>query len=267
MGTRILSFISIICIFLCTSCTSTRKIAYFENAQDTTYSKQTLGFVEAPLQKNDFISIAVSSLNADASAIFNPKSIETDKNAGSEKTIESNAKGEQFVGYLINSDGYIEMPVLGKIMAAGITKKQLKEKITTEILTRKLLVDPLVEIRFLNFEVTILGEVATPSVINVPSEKISLVKALAMAGDLTIHGKRENVLLIREEDGVRKTRHIDLNSSNFLNSEYYYLKPNDVIYVEPSKAKVTASGWGMQVLPLAITTVSFLFLVLDRVIK
>lgn len=260
MGTRILLFTSVLCLLLCASCTTPGKIAYFKNAQDTTY-KQALTFIEAPLQSHDFISIAISSANATASEIFNPVA------GGNERTATGSGKNTQYIGYLINNEGAIELPTLGKIMVAGQTKTQLKNYITKEILDKKLLVDPIVDIRFLNFEVTVLGEVTTPTVINVPSEKISLIKALGMAGDLTIYGKRDNVLLIREENGVRKTRHINLNSSDFLNSEYYYLKPNDVIYVEPNNAKIAISGRSQQILPLVLTSVSILVFVLDKVIK
>lgn len=245
MGTRFFLFISIICILVCASCTPTNKIPYFQNAQDTTY-KRMLETVEAPFQKNDILDINISSLSKDASADFN----------------KTDAKG-----YLINNDGDIELPSLGKIKAEGLTKKQLKQNITNLILSKKLLVEPLVEIRHINFEVTVLGEVNHPTVITVPSEQISLVKALGLAGDLTIYGKRDNVLLVREEDGVRKTRRININSSDFLNSEYYYLKPNDLIYVEPNKAKLASVGRTQQILPLAFTAVSFLFIVFDKVIK
>ena len=205
---------------------------------------------------------SISSASPEASAIFNPII-----NAAGEKTAAGNGKNAQYVGYLIDSDGQIELPVLGKISAAGLTKKQLKENLTSTLLTRKLLVDPLVDIRFLNFEVTILGEVGGPTVISVPSEKISLIKALGIAGDLTIFGRRDNVLLIREEDGVRKTKHINLTSADFLNSEYYYLKPNDVVYVEPNKSKIAMTGRSQQVLPLVITGISMFFLIFDKVIK
>ncbi|MEO7046847.1 MAG: SLBB domain-containing protein, partial [Ferruginibacter sp.] len=136
---------------------------------------------------------------------------------------------------------------------------------TNMILTKKLLIDPLVEIRFLNYEVTVLGEVAKPTVITVPSEKISLLKALGLAGDLTIYGKRNNVLLIREENGEKKTRHIDLNSDNFFNSPYYYLQPNDVVYVQPNKAKVASAGRTQQLLPILLSSLSIVVVVLDRV--
>lgn len=260
MGTKyLLVFLFVLTIFFA-SCTTTNKVAYFQNSEDTTY-KKLLSVVEAPLSNNDFISISISSLNAEASAIFNPIT-------SNEAKIANNAvKTAQYVGYLINSNGEIEIPILGKIKAAGISKTQLKNQITKLITDGRLLKDPIVDIRHLNFEVTVLGEVANPSVINVPSEKISLVKALGMAGDITIYGKKDNVLLIREEDGVRKTRYINLTSKDFLNSDYYYLHPNDVVYVEPNKAKVAISGRSQQVLPLVLTSVSILVFVLDKVIK
>jgi polysaccharide export outer membrane protein len=261
MGTRIFLIASLLCLIFFTSCTPTNKIAYFQNAKDTAY-RQTLGVIEVPLQKNDFISISISSASPEASAIFNPVI-----NAAGQKITPGDAKTSQYVGYLIDNDGQIELPVLGKVTVAGLTKKQLKEYLTSTLLSKKLLVDPLVDIRFLNFEVTILGEVGGPTVINVPSERISLVKALGIAGDLTIYGRRDNVLLIREEDGVRKTRHINLNSADFLNSEYYYLRPNDVIYVEPNKTKIAMTGRSQQILPIALTSISLFFLIFDKVIK
>lgn len=247
MGTRILLFTSVLCLLLCASCTTSNKVAYFQNAQDTTY-RQKIGIIEAPFQQGDILSIVVSSRSREASADFN--SIDP-----------------IFKGYLVDREGNVLLPTLGKIQVAGLTKKQLQEKITNLILSKQLLVEPLVDIRFTNFEVTILGEVSHPSVIQVPSEQISLVKALAYAGDLTIYGKRENVLIVREEDGIRKTRHINLNSSDFLNSEYYYLRPNDLIYVEPNNDRIALSGRKQQVLPLALTGLSFLFVVFDKLIK
>lgn len=262
MGTKHLLVLLMVFSIVFTSCTTTNKVAYFQNSQDTTY-KQIVRAVEVPLESNNFLKISVSSsLSAAAAALFNPFPANADA-----KTENGKTEGDQFVGYLVASDGTIEMPLLGKIKVAGLTKTQLKDHITKDILAKKLLVDPIVDIRLLNFEVTVLGEVAAPAVISVPSEKISLVKALGMAGDITIYGKKDNVLLIREENGVRKTRHINLNSSDFLNSEYYYLHPNDVVYVEPNKAKVAVSGRSQQVLPLVLTSISILVFVLDRVIQ
>jgi polysaccharide biosynthesis/export protein len=247
MGTRF--FLVILSAFLLffVSCTTTKNISYFQSQQDTTFTP-TIGTIEAPFQKNDILNITITSLSKTASADFNSNDL--------------NVKG-----YLINSDGNIVLPTLGSIAAAGLTKKQLKENITKAILATKLLLEPIVEIRHLNFEVTVLGEVATPSVINVPSEQISLVKALGLAGDLTIYGKRDNILLIREEGGKRTTRHININALDFLNSPYYYLKPNDVIYVEPNKAKIATTSRSQQIIPVVLSGISILVLVLDRVIQ
>lgn len=244
---RFISIIIILPLIICASCTSSKKIAYFENAQDSAY-RVVLGTIEAPIQKNDILNITISSLS--------PKD-----------DVEYNRTDNTTKGYLVNTDGTVQLPKLGNIMAAGLTKKQLTESITNILLAKKELLNPVVEIRHLNFEVTVLGEVTNPTVINVPSEKISLIKALGLAGDLTIFGKRDNVLLIREEDGKRITRHLDINSPEFLNSPYYYLKPNDVVYVEPNKAKVATTNRSNQVIPFIFSGISILILVLDRVIK
>jgi polysaccharide export outer membrane protein len=135
------------------------------------------------------------------------------------------------------------------------------------ILDKKLLIDPIVNIRHLNFEVTVIGEVGKPSVITVPSEKISLLKALGLAGDITIYGKKDNVLVIRETGLYRKVKHVDLNSKNFLNSPYYYLLPNDVVYVEPNKDKVASVGRARQMLPALLSGLSVIVIVLDRIFK
>lgn len=247
MARRFIFVICCISLVYCTSCTSSKKIAYFQNAQDSTF-RSVLGVVDAPIQKNDILNIVISSPSPETDLAYN--------------RIDNTAKG-----YLVNSDGYIQMPRIGKVMAAGLTKKELITSITNIILTKGELLNPIVEIRHLNFEVTVLGEVTNPSVINVPSEQISLIKALGLAGDLTIFGKRDNVLLIREEDNKRVTKRLNLNSADFLNSPYYYLKPNDVIYVEPNKAKIATTNRSQQILPIVFTGISILVLVLDRVIK
>lgn len=253
-----LFFISGFCLLTVISCTSTRKATYFYNVPDTTFVQRGPD-MQTPIQENDILGITISSLNAEASLIFNPP------NNNNQRATTVTGSSTESGGYLVSADGTIQLPVLGNIKAEGLTKKQLKDDITNMILAKKLLIDPLVEIRFLNYEVTVLGEVARPTVITVPSEKISLLKALGLAGDLTIYGKRDNVLLIREENGEKKTRHIDLNSSNFFNSPYYYLQPNDVVYVQPNKAKVASAGRTQQLLPILLSSLSIVVVVLDRV--
>lgn len=253
-------FVFLIAFFLLSSCTSTKKVVYFENVKDTTFYS-TGNEVQVPIHANDILSISISSLNEEASAIFNPKS-----NTNIRSTTVTGSSSEAG-GYLVNVDGTIQLPVLGNVKAAGLTKKQLKDEITNLILTKKLLIDPIVEIRFLNYEVTVLGEVARPTVITVPSEKISMLKAIGLAGDLTIYGKRDNVLLIREENGQKETRHIDLNSRNFFNSPYYYLQPNDVVYVAPNKNKINQGTRNPQLIPVMLSGLSVVIIILDRLLR
>ena len=241
------------------SCVSTKQAGYFENVTDTLMITKA-DEIEPLIQKNDILSIYITSLNPEASAVFNaPKSQVT----SSSTTSGSSSAG----GYLVNTDGNIQLPILGTIKAAGITKKQFKSDITNIIVDKKLLIDPIVTIRHLNYEVTIIGEVGKPTVINVPNEKISLLKALGIAGDITIYGQKENVLLIREIEGKRKVKRIDLNSKTFLSSPYYYLQPNDVVYVEPNKRKVLNANRNQQILPALLTSLSIIAVVLTRVIK
>lgn len=255
-----LFILSLLVCAVFSSCNPTTKIAYFENVKDAAY-KSSLPVVESPLQKSDILTITISSLNAEASAIFNPPTNNVQRLAG--------ASGGDMLGggYLIDADGNIQLPLLGTIQAEGLTKTELKNRITDMINEKKLLIDPVVDIRHLNYEVTVLGEVAKPTVITVPSEKISLVKALGLAGDLTIYGKRENVLLIREENNQRIVRHIDLSSPDFLNSPYYYLQPNDVVYVEPNRAKIASGSRSQQVIPIVLSSLSIVVVVLTALIR
>jgi polysaccharide export outer membrane protein len=185
------------------------------------------------LKENDLLNISVSSLNPEATEIFNIS------NTRNQSGIDNQASG-----FLINNEGYISFPVLGKIKAAGKTKQELEEGITKELVNRKLLLEPIVEIRYLNFRVSVMGEVKDPSVLTIPSEKVTLLEALSLAGDLTIYAKRDNILLIREEGNIKKLRRIDLTTDDIFTSPNYYLKPNDIIYVEPNKSKISESSRG-----------------------
>jgi polysaccharide export outer membrane protein len=246
------AFLAISILFFGSSCTTSKQIAYFENVADTSFAGRPAK--ELVIQPNDILSITISSLNKEASEIFN-----TVNNAVS-------APNQPLVGgYLVSTEGNIQLPVLGTIKAAGLTKAQLKDVITNSILDKKLLIDPLVSIRQINFRVTVLGEVGHPATIPVPSEKISMLEAIGLAGDLTIFGKRENVLLIREEsNGKKQLRRVNLASKNFFLSPYYYLQPNDVIYVEPSRAKISSASLTKQWVPVIISSISIISLLIYR---
>jgi polysaccharide export outer membrane protein len=242
------------------SCVNTRKTTYFNDIENGVY-KTSYNAPSPIIHKNDLLSIFVSSLNTDATLIFNAPSLPTTTAAS------ANGATVQSVGYLVNENGEIQFPVLGKIKAEGLTVKELNDRLVDSLTIKKLLVEPLVTIRFLNFRVTVLGEVGNPTVITVPNEKISILEAIGLAGDLTIYGKRENVLLIREEEGKKIVRRIDLNNSATLTSAFYYLKSNDVVYVEPNRNKVASVSNFRQLLPALIAALSVMVVVADRLIK
>jgi polysaccharide export outer membrane protein len=241
-----------------TSCVDTRKTTYFNDLEDTVLKSSNFDLAEHIIQRNDVLSIRVTSLNLEASAVFNTT------NSGGASVVSATGTRNESAGYLVNADAYIELPMLGAIKADGLTKTQLKEKITKLILDKKLLVDPIVDIRQLNYEVTVLGEVAKPTVITVPNEKISLIKALGVAGDITVYGRKDNVLLIREDEGKKIIKRLDLNSSSFLQSEYYYLKPNDVIYVEANKNKEANVSRSRIWIPTILSAISLIVLLQYR---
>jgi polysaccharide export outer membrane protein len=241
------------------SCVNINKATYFNGQEDAVLTDAQAAF-ESVIQKHDLLDISVSSLNPAASALFNTP------NQYNNTSMYANANVQHSSGYLVRSDGNIQLPILGNIKAEGFTIQTLRDTIASYLLERRLLVDPIVNVRYLNFRVTVLGEVSKPSVINIPDEKITLLEALGLAGDITIFGKRDNVMLIREEDNSKIIKRIDLNSTDFLTSPYYYLKSNDIIYVQPNKTKIASSSRTMQLLPIILSSLSFTAIILNRII-
>jgi polysaccharide biosynthesis/export protein len=246
-----------------TSCVNTRKATYFNDIADTAMIAAT-NIPEPVINPNDLLSISVSSLDPQSTLLFNTPNLPVAPGVAA----TSNNTLQQAVGYLVNKDGMIKFPILGEIKAQGLTKKELETNITRQLLDKKLLFDPIVNVRFLNYRVTVLGEVARPGVITVPSEQISILEALGQAGDLTINGKRDNVAVIRQQhDGTRTVNRLNLNSSNVLRSPYFFLQSNDVVYVEPDKAKTAAASRSQQLLPSILSGVSILVVVITALIR
>lgn len=243
------------------SCASTKNASYFNGLanQEIQYDVQSL---EPVIQKNDLLTISVSSLNAEAAQPFNLYTAAVGMGTVNSGTVI------QAPGFLVGQDGTIQFPMLGTIKAAGLTKTQLKQVITKGLVDKNILFDPIVNIRYLNYKVTVLGEVAHPSVINVPGEKITLLEALGLAGDLTPYGLRDNVLIIRDEqEGKRISQRVNLNNDSLLTSPFYYLKSNDVVYVSPNKAKAASATTTKQWLPAVISAMSFVAIIATRVFK
>jgi polysaccharide export outer membrane protein len=248
-------------LVLVLSCTDTKKVTYFNGIQDGNISSNS-AITESIIQKNDILSITISDLNPEGTKIFNPVASESSNPMMAGPNSIGNSQG-----YLVSSDGFIQFPILGSIKAEGVTKTQLKDKIIKSILDKKLLIDPIVTIRFMNFRVTVLGEVNHPTVVTVPNEKISLLEAIGLAGDLTLYAKRQNVMIIREENDKKIIKRIDLNSNELFTSKYYYLQSNDIVYVEPNKAKVSTANRSAQWLPIFLSGLSLAAIVADRLIK
>lgn len=248
--------LALISIIGFSSCINTRKTPYFYNLSDSLLNNPRI--TEPTFKKNDILSISVSSANAEASAMYN---VANSSSAGVQTT---NASLSQSVGYLINEDGYIQFPAFGLIKAEGLTRKQLTNEITKMFVDQKLLKDPIISIRQLNYHVTVLGEVEHPMVVNVSSERINILEALGFAGDLTIYARRDNVLLIREENGHKLVKRFDLNDKSILYSPYYNLISNDVIYVEPSKSKIRSASEGRQILPIVLSALSIVAIIATR---
>lgn len=248
-------------LVLLSSCVNTRQVKYFPDAGNGIVAT-TSRIPESIIQKNDILHITISSLDPEASTFFNQAQAN-----GNEGTTTASSLGGN-TGYLVSSaDGSIQLPMLGSIAAEGKTKDELRSFIEKTILDRKLLVDPIISIRFMNYRVTVLGEVNRPSVISVPNEKISLLEALGLAGDITIYGKKENIMVIREENNKKTVARLNLNSNDLFTSPYYYLRSNDIVYVEPNKARVASAGRSTQWLPVIFSGLSLAAIIADRAIK
>jgi polysaccharide biosynthesis/export protein len=244
-------------INMLTSCVDTRKVAYFSDLKDSTLIASKDGLVPI-IQRKDLLSISVSSLSKDAASVFNAPNL---------PSFSASGNASQTAGYLVSQEGTVKFPILGDIPAAGLTQKQLEDTITKMLIDKKLLFDPIVTTRFLNFRVTVLGEVNRPGVIYAPSEQISILEAVGQAGDLTIYGHRDNVMLVRQEGPDKLVKRLDLNSSKLLQSPYFYLKSNDILYVEPIKAKIAGTNQVRQLLPYIFSGISLIIVILNSLLK
>jgi polysaccharide export outer membrane protein len=245
------------------SCVQTKQLAYFQG-QSTQLDTLTIAGRYVPtIQPGDVLSVQVSSLNPEASSFFNPYMSLAIADRGSmpmAPTIATPLPAQS--GYLVDNAGTIELPVLGKVNVAGQTASQVKDRLRESL--KEYLKEPTVNIRNLNFRISVMGEVLRPSLFTIPNEQITLLEALSLAGDVTIYGRRENVLLIREENGKRTFNRIDLTRRDLFSSPYYYLHPNDVVYVEPGKARAATADRTNQLLPIALSALSFLAIIASR---
>jgi len=214
-------------VVLCTSCASSKKVVYL---QDVVPLKQQVieQKYEVYIHNDDLLAIMVNSKNPELPMVT--------------YQLGSESGGQQRVlGYLVDTNGDIDFPILGKLHVAGLTRLQLTDLIKQRLIEEDLIKDPIVTVQFLNYKVAVMGEVNRPGSFNISGDRITLLEALSMAGDLTIYGRRDRVAVIREKDGKRTILFHDLRSADIFNSPCYYLQQNDIVYVEPNKAKAGQS--------------------------
>lgn len=234
------------------SCTTTKQTIYFQGDTASYISLKPIIPRSVRAQPEDILGITVSSLSEESNKMF-----ELPISAGLHYAIYpgtiGGGTGLQPLGYQVDSLGLIEIPLIGRVKVSNLTTSEV-----ADTLRRKLnlyLKEPTVNVRILNHKFTILGEINRPATYNILDNRTSIIEAIGMAGDLTIFGRRENVVIIRQENNKREQVRVNLLSSNILNSPYYYLRNGDIIYIEPSRVKVTSNDRTFQLLPIVTSIV------------
>lgn len=254
----IYKFLIVTIIALTTSCKSSKDVAYFQDEVLSNLTSQTNNNFQIRFKPDDLLTIDVSALDPDAARPFNLPAVSYNSSVIS-------ARGDlKMQTYLIDSKGNIEFPVLGTVTLGGLTRSEANAMLKDRLL--EYIKNPIVNIRLANFTVTVLGEVNRPGTYRVEDERISVAEALGLAGDLTIHGKRNNIFLIREVGGEKRFAKLDLTSINLVNSPYYYLTQNDVLYVEPNKAKARSASYNQNngIIISAVSTLATIVAILIR---
>lgn len=252
--------------FLLGSCGSTKNVAYFQNS-DTVDLSQSQFLYDAKIMPKDQLTITVSTTNDEAAVPFN-LTVPTPQSVNS----RSSYSQAMLQTYLVDNSGNITYPIIGEIHVGGLTKSEaenmIREKIKVYMAEAE---NPIVTVRMTGYQISVIGEVARPGTFTVSREKITVLEALAQAGDLTIYGVRNNVQLIREDaDGKKAIYFLNLNDANLINSPYYYLQQNDVIYVTPNKVKAQNSSVGsmtslwFSATSILISLTSLLYNILSR---
>lgn len=247
-----IGLLSLVIAITFASCATTVNVPYFRDVPDSTKVKL---IAEAPysdpvIQPDDILAITIITIDPTTAAPVNQAA-----------NVPVTASSTQVApGLLVDKDGNISLPIIGVVKVAGLTTYQAKQLLQKK--AQQYFKDPDVQLRFANFKITVLGEVAHPATYILPNEKVSVLDALGLAGDLTIYGRRENVMIIRDNNGVKETSRIDLNSTDLFKSPYFYLRQNDVVYVEPNKAKIVASDAGQSKVVTIVASVSATLLIL-----
>jgi len=240
---KILQFVlvAVVVLMAATSCKTPKNVAYIQNSDSIDFAKSEYLY-DARIMPKDLLTVTVNTVNPEASAPFNL----VVRNTLTSATSSIASSGGSLQTYLVDNEGCIDFPVVGRLHVGGLTKSMC-EKLIHDKIQRFMNAEenPVVTVRMSNYKISVLGEVNRPGMFTVSNEKINIFEALAQAGDLSIYGVRDRVKLIRENSSGRKEIHtINLNDANIVNSPYYYLQQNDVVYVEPNSVKAKNSAIG-----------------------
>ena len=248
-------------LFLLSSCKVTEppNTRYFNNLlKDTSFTTATNKYTEFKIRKNDQLGIVIASSSREEDALFNAPA-----SSGSTSAIG----GSSSSGYAVDANGNIQIHKLGEIKVEGMTRRELKAKLQKDLLPY--LKDPIVNVSFLNHKITLLGEIKSPRSVNMPQEQMSILEVLAEGGDVSELARRDNVLIIRETETGKQTKYINLEDKAIFNSPWYYLQPDDVVYISPSDYKMTEAKRlrKQQTLTIATSVVSLALVVYNLFIK
>lgn len=229
--------VSIFLFLLLSSCASRKDIVYYNKMitiKDTLNKVATRNY-EPKFKSDDLLTITVTAPDLEAAVPFNLIA----------PPLNTLAAAAERLPYLVDNKGYIEFPIIGHFKIEGYTREEIVKKLTEEI--KKYIDNPTVNIKILNFKIGINGEVNKPGIYTIASERITLLDAISLGGDLTVYGRRDNVLILREVNGVKTMNRVDLTKTDFINSDFYYLSQNDQIYIEPNKTRINSSVVGPNV--------------------
>lgn len=233
MNIKVQHYLLLCLIVLLASCSAPKEVLYLQDIATVKEENIDKNY-EVIIHKDDLLAILVNSKDPELALPFNMPVVTYQ--IGGQTSVQ-----QRLLGYLVDQNGDIDFPILGKIHVEGLTRMQVTELIKQKLMEEDLIKDPIVTVQFLNFKVSVMGEVARPGTFDISGDRITLLEALSMAGDLTIYGRRDRVAVIREKDGKRRILYHDLRSSDIFLSPCYYLQQNDIVYVEPNKAKTGQS--------------------------
>lgn len=241
MTNKTLSCGCLLLIILFSACAPRRDLVYFSDLANTVSVNDQKG-QEIRIRQNDIVNVSMNSLNPESDNLFlNNKNVSADGTTKRE-------------GYRVNNNGLIRMPLIGDFKIEGMTIEEADAAIALEL--TKHVKKPVVDVQIINFKITVIGEVNKPSSFIIPDEKVNILEALGLAGDMTVYGKRERVLIIRTEGTGKTITKLNLNNKEILSSPYFYLRQNDIVYVEPDRSKAVEYSQNTRLMPLITAAIS-----------